>query len=398
MAKANDFRVLLVMAAAALAAALLVLVAAGKPAQAAFPGLNGLIVFTSDRDSTDEAVNDDIYAMNSDGSKTIRLTTDPAFDQFPALSPDGTEIAFQRFQSESTFFTTSEIYVMDIKDEDGDGNGDNLTQLTNNSAFDSGMGWSHDGARIAFTSNRPAADGTRDTEVYVMDAKDKVGDKGGDGNGDNLTQLTNNTRFDGQPVFSPDGTKIAFLSTRVGPDNLEGDFEIYVMNTDGSNQTNLTNNTLPDGNSPPNSRLAWSPDGTKIAFQRFQDGNHEIYVMNADGSNQTNLTNKPLENERYPTWSPDGTKIAFWKGGFSDSEIYVMDTDPDTNDVNDNNLTNNNDTEHPVGDIQPDWGTLTEEQCKDNMLTGDLTNRHYIFEILGFASEDECKSFVETGG
>jgi Tol biopolymer transport system component len=381
MARTNDFRVLVVMAAALLAACLLMLVAAEKPAKAAFPGPNGLIVFTSDRDSTDEAVNDDIYAMNSDGSKTVRLTTDPAFDQFPALSPDGTKVAFQRFESTSTFPTTSEIYVMDIRDEDRDGNGDNLSRLTTNSALDSGMGWSPDGDKITFYSNQSG-----NFEIYVMNS-----------DGSNQTSLTNSPRVDGLPVFSPDGTKIAFLSNRVGPDNPEGDFEIYVMNSDGSNQTNLTNNSVPDGSPPPNSRLAWSPDGTKIAFQRLQGAHHEIYVMNADGSSQTNLTNKPLENERYPTWSPDGTKIAFWKGGFSDSEIYVMDTNPNTNDVNDNNLTNNNNPD-PVGDIQPDWGPITEDQCQDDLFAGVAPERYSIFQILGFASEDECKSVVETGG
>jgi len=91
------------------------------------------------------------------------------------------------------------------------------------------------------------------------------------------------------PCFSPDGTKIAFESYR------DGDFEIYVMNADGSNQTRLTNN---GGLNP-----CFSPDGTKIAFVSDRDGDFEIYVMNADGSNQTNITNNP-GGDYSPSWGP----------------------------------------------------------------------------------------------
>lgn len=89
------------------------------------------------------------------------------------------------------------------------------------------------------------------------------------------------------PVFQLG--KIAFQSNR------DGNFEVYIMNDDGSNQTNITNNPANDG-SP-----AWSPDGTKIAFISNCDGNIEIYVMNADGSNQTRLTNNPAEDSQ-PSW------------------------------------------------------------------------------------------------
>jgi Tol biopolymer transport system component len=114
--------------------------------------------------------------------------------------------------------------------------------------------------------------------------------------------------------------KIAFSSNR------DGNFEIYVMNADGSAQTRLTNNAEWDV-SP-----AWSPDRSKIAFSSRRDGNWEIYVMNADGSGVKRLTNDPGFDSG-PEWSPDGTKIAFasdrivtpW--GIRITGIYIMNTD-----------------------------------------------------------------------
>ena len=85
--------------------------------------------------------------------------------------------------------------------------------------------------------------------------------------------------------------KIAFDTDR------DGNYEIYVMDADGSNQTNLTNNPAQDG------YPSWSPDGSVIAFISDRDGNYEIHVMDADGSNLTNLTNNPA-SDGSPSWLP----------------------------------------------------------------------------------------------
>jgi Tol biopolymer transport system component len=140
-------------------------------------------------------------------------------------------------------------------------------------------------------------------EIYVMNA-----------DGSNQTNITNNSGYNRDPRFSPDGTKIAFESSRVGNQ------EIYVMNADGSNQTRLTNNPGLDGDP------CFSPDGTKIAFASDRDGDWEIYVMNADGSNQTRLTNNPGWDED-PCFSPDGTKIAFTSYRDVNGAIHVMNAD-----------------------------------------------------------------------
>jgi Tol biopolymer transport system component len=134
----------------------------------------------------------------------------------------------------------------------------------------------------------------------------------------NPTRLTNNDAEDAIPSWSPDGTKIAFISDRGGTDK-KPIIQIYVMNTDGTNQTNISNDDDRWDAFP-----SWSPDGTKIVFTARRGGNHQIYVMNTDGTNPTRLTNNDAEDE-YPSWSPDGTKIAFTSDRDGNYEIYVMD-------------------------------------------------------------------------
>ncbi len=261
---------------------------------------NAEIAFSSNRDG-----NREIYVMDADGTNQTRLSNNPAHDDLPSWSPDGTKVAFHS-DRDGNF----EIYVMNA-------DGTNQINLTNNPGLDFQPSWSPDGTKIAFESVR---DGN--FEIYVMNA-----------DGTNPIRLTNNTAVDADPSWSPNGTKVAFHSNR------DGNFEIYVMNADGTNQINLTNN--PAGDEVP----SWSPDGTKIAFQSDRDGNFKIYVMNPDGTNQRRLTNNPA-GDGAPSWSADGTKIAFLSDRDGNWEIYVMNADG-TNPVN---LTNN-----PAADWGPSW-------------------------------------------
>jgi TolB protein len=142
---------------------------------------------------------------------------------------------------------------------------------------------------------------TANFEIYVMNA---------DGTGQR--NLTRDPGRDGAPVWSPDGRKIAF----VRGDLFVGD--LYVMNADGSGQRKLADDA---------GEIAWSPDGRRLAFV-LRD--NEIYVMNADGSGQRRLTRTPAYEE-HPAWSPDGRTIAFLRyvhpGGSSVGALYVMNAD-----------------------------------------------------------------------
>ena len=143
----------------------------------------------------------------------------------------------------------------------------------------------HHVGQIVF-EGKPKNGRDADGEIYFMNADRS-----------HFAQLTHDHSFDGQPVWSPEGSKIVFVSAR------DGNSEIYVMNADGTNPINLSNN--PAFEELPN----WSPDGKQIVFNSQRDGNNDIYVMNADGTDQTNLTNNPAFDD-FPNWSPDGKQIA----------------------------------------------------------------------------------------
>ena len=229
---------------------------------------------------------------------------------------------------------TSEIYVMDA-------DGKNQRRLTNNPASDHSPLWSFDGKRIAFVSDRDGhvhpIRGWPTSEIYVMDA-----------DGGNQQNVTNDPHDDRHPSWSPDGKHIIFETDR---DNDRGhNIEIYVMDVDGTNQRKLTNNLTEDR------YPAWSPDGERIAFSARREGHvvhnlditYEIYVMDADGGNEQRLTEN-RHNDMYSSWSPNGERIAFVsdrKGNWENYDIYVMDVDGG----NQQKLTN-----HRNWDSSPSW-------------------------------------------
>jgi len=241
--------------------------------------------------------NSDIYLLKADsvlqGKNPIvkRLTTNPAADFDPTWSPDGMHIAI-RSQRDGN----DEIYVMNA-------DGTCQTNLTNDPLADWSPAWSPDGKHIAFArffGDNPF------TDIAIVNP---------DGSG--LTRLTN---AQGEyPTWSPDGTRLAFASAR------DGNYEIYVMNVDGTDQTRLTNN--PDYDMSP----SWSPDGTQIAFDTQRDHyppaetgigpEFEIHVINMDGSMDTRLTDNKDE-DRFPSWGANGL-ITFTRNG----NLFIMNSD-----------------------------------------------------------------------
>jgi Tol biopolymer transport system component len=253
-----------------------------------------------------------IYVVRSDGSGLRRLTRPVArgFDVFPVWSPDGREIAFLRMDGDNNAQNEA-VYVINA-----DGSG--LRKLADEASF-AAPDWSPDGRKIAFQRVR---DGN--FEIYVMNA---------DGSGQR--NLTHNPAHDSflpdiqafpaqHSAWSADGRKIVFVSNRGGRAGCTWQTgcnqDVYVMNADGSGQSNLTRN--PGRDDDP----VWSPDGRRIAFQSRRDGNTEVYVMNADGTRQRNLTRNPAQ-DRAPAWSPDGRQIAFQSRRDGNYELYVMNAD-----------------------------------------------------------------------
>jgi Tol biopolymer transport system component len=169
--------------------------------------------------------------------------------------------------------------------------------------------------KIAFDSDRRDGDDRRgvDEDIWTMDP-----------DGGNLVNLTAESKMDDlAPNWRADGQRIAFMSDRVTATNPEADFEIFVMNADGSHQTQITFNALDD------EEPAWSPGGRRIAFVRDLDPirgqtDDDLLTMNADGSEQRNLTSSPGVRDSSPNWSPDGTRLAFLSDRDGDLEVYTM--------------------------------------------------------------------------
>lgn len=248
--------------------------------------LGGRIAFSNDTE--------DIWVVNADGSGLRRLTTHPAHDFDPAWSPDGTQLAFRSKRDGN-----NEVYVMNA-------DGSRQRNVSRDPADDWGPTWSPRGtvlwncARSSTGSLRPCisnSDGTRPGSIPV-------------------------DIFFEYPAWSPDGNRIAFMSMEPGARGNDPEYNVYVMNADGTGLKQLTDSPGQDG------YPAWSPDGSRIAFSSTRDdcGNstatdckttgdigpfHTLYVMNADGSNQRRLTDT---FGQFMDWSPDGRYLVFSPG------------------------------------------------------------------------------------
>lgn len=262
------------------------------------PAPSGHIVFTSTRATGSR----DLYIMDALTGTVALVLADPAGAETPVLSPNGHRIAFS-----STRDGNPEIYVVNT-----DGTG--LIRVTTNTVNDRSPAWSPDGTRLIFVRTSDASVGGQFVIAPVSGSGETsipgvVGDS---------------------PAWGPNGVTIAYQSGVL----------LRLVNIDGSGSVALDSARAADD-------VAWSPDGTKIAFGGYGDG-QEIMVINANGTGLRNLTNSPAPaGEIQPTWSPDGNYIAFTGFRNGNDEIVRRKLDGTGEVIL---------AAHPGEDQHPSWG------------------------------------------
>jgi TolB protein len=246
--------------------------------------LTGRITFSDDTN--------DIWSIWADGTHLRRLTSAPAMEFDPTWSPHGRRIAYRHQGGDDG---KTEIYVMNA-------DGSHERALTHNDVADWGPDWSSDGRRILWNS----AVGTGGFGFYGYDISP-------DGTGRRLITR----HYVEYPAWSPDGTRIAFMAQEPGASGSNPDYNIFVMNADGTHIARLTATEAEDG------WPAWSPDGRQIVFSSARDDCSisgapdcrttgdigpwaDVWIMNADGSNLRRVT---AEFGQFFAWSPDGSAI-----------------------------------------------------------------------------------------
>lgn len=249
------------------------------------------IIFTSGRAGKEE--DRDIYSMNPDGTNLLQLTDNEVEDSYPAPSPDGTKIAYTSTTSDGLW----DIFVMNP-------DGSEKTRLTDHPRRDAYPAWSFDGRFIFFESDREGQ-----WEMYRMNS---------DGQG--VQRLTFTQRGDSwHAAAHPFKEEIVFESGPVGGEDL------YTVDFAGGNQRKIAN----DGSRKRMPEI--SPDGKKIVYTGYVGGgadrHREIFIMDYDGSNIVQLTDNPEEKDAHPAFSPDGKYIVYEAGIEGSDDIMIMNID-----------------------------------------------------------------------
>lgn len=328
-------------------AALVVYVATPRLVHATFPGQNGRISFASSGTNSTS-----IFTVRPDGSGELQLTSDSANQSSvdSNWSPDGSRIAFDNNRSIPDI---QDIFTMKA-------DGTNVVQLTSNAGFNGEPVYSPDGQTIAFDSDR----GSGQNGIYLMNAAD----------GTNVRRVTMAPVgfFDAFPHFSPADDRLVFsrvntCAPRHGPGPPSGVAgclaAVFLVNINGSGLTQMT----PYGKDI--SATDWSPDGTKLLLESRFDTVHgseaDVLLINVEGSNLVNLTNNPpisgvsgapCSGSDNAKFSPDGTKLVFVQFDcVNQPKLWIMNADGsgkhDTGIVVGGNVFGSG------GVGLPDWGT-----------------------------------------
>ncbi len=226
-----------------------------------------------------------ILAMDFGGHRVKKITDDDSINIFPYPSPDGYKVAYISFKEGNPA-----VFIKNLKTG-------RTTKLNLPGPADF-VAWSPAGDKLAVALTADHYN----TELYAVDT-----------DGGNLKRLTFTDGINTSASFSPGGGRIAFVSNRGGSP------QIYIMNSDGSDQRRITYNKSSYNSSP-----AWSPDGKKIAFTSLVNGSRQVYIMNPDGSGERQITDTPY-SAQHPEWTRDSRIITFDTEIAGRQELYMID-------------------------------------------------------------------------
>jgi Tol biopolymer transport system component len=278
---------------------------------------NGKFLAAADKTTPELPFRIVLIGVDGSGKKEVTLPPEGSIgDMSPVFSPDGKSLAFLRAISSGV----SEVYVAPVE-------GGVPTRITFDNRNAASVAWTPDGRSLVFASDRrgnsalwrvPRSGGTPERIPAVGDnASDPMFSRTGsklaytrffrdaniwrvDSTGKEApAKVISSTQYDSSPQYSPDGSRVAFRSTRSGSD------EIWVADAAGRTPVPLTHFGGPLTGCP-----RWSPDGMRIAFDTRPEGQADIYVTGSNGGPPRRVTNSPAEDV-VPSWSKDGAWIYF---------------------------------------------------------------------------------------